>query len=136
MDRKADGSPLRNIIAATVMGAALAGGGYFFRRNSIDAPAPVEATPSAPAVVTSTVMPDITLRRTDLIRLSAEAADASSGGPAVEDMLEGRRFIIRVPFSCGDITGEEERAYGARYTVEDRTLRIRVLQQDLSLIHI
>jgi len=121
---------LRNIIAATVIGAALAGGGYLFGRNSIDAPAPVEAPRSAPAVVTSAVIPDITLRRTDLIRLSAEAADASSGGPAVEDMLDGRRFVIRIPFGCGDITGDEERAYGARYTVEDRTLRIRVLPQD------
>lgn len=132
MDRDANGSRLRNIIAATVIGAALAGGGYLVGRDREPPPAPV-AVPAAPPSVTPEVPDapvDITLQRADLIRLASAAADASSGGPAVKEMLEGKRFVIRIPFGCGTVNSEEERAFNARYTAEDRTLRISVQPKD------
>lgn len=132
MDRDANGSRLRNIFAATVIGAALAGGGYLIGRNNHLPPAPVPI-PAAPSPVTPIVPAppiDITLQRADLIRLASAAADAASGGPAVKEMLEGKRFVIRIPFGCGTFDSEEERAFNARYTAEDRTLRIRVQPKD------
>lgn len=132
MDRDANRSRLRNIIAASVIGAALAGGGYLVGRNSVGTPVPV-AVPTAPPPVTPEVSDpplDITLQRGSLIRLAAAAADAASGGPEVEEMLEGKRFVIRIPFGCGTFDSEEERAFNARYDSEDRTLRISVQPKD------
>lgn len=132
MDRDANGSRLRNIVAATVIGAALAGGGYLVGRDNYPLPAPVPI-PAAPSPVTPIVPDtpiDVTLRRADLIRLAAAAADAASGGPEVEEMLAGKRFVIRIPFGCGTFDSEEERAFNARYDAEDGTLRISVQPKD------
>lgn len=54
MQRDANGSGLRNIIAATVIGAALAGGGYLIGRDREPPPVPV-AVPAAPSSVTPEV---------------------------------------------------------------------------------
>jgi len=132
MDRDANGSRLRNIIAATVIGAALVGGGYLVGRDRDQTTVPV-AVPAAPSPVTPEVSDapvDIILQRADLIRLASAAADASSGGPAVEEMREGERFVIRIPFGCGSLDSADERAFSARYTAEDRTLRISVQPKD------
>jgi len=72
--------------------------------------------------------------RADLIRLAAAAADASSGGPAVEEMLEGKRFAIRIPFGCGTVDSEEKRAFNARFAADDRTLRLSVQPKDWTVI--
>ena len=132
MDRDANGSRLRNIVAATVIGAALAGGGYLVGRDSDPPsdPVPIPAVPSPATPIVPVAPVDIMLQRADLIRLAAAAADASSGGPAVEEMFEGERFVIRIAFGCGTFDSEEERAFNARYTAEDRTLRIKVQLKD------
>lgn len=132
MDRDANGSRLKNIIAATVIGAALAAGGYLAGRDAAapPAPMPVQPTPVAPVAVAPRVPEEITLQRADLIRLAAAAADESAGGPVVDDTLEGKRFVIRIPFGCGGLSSDEKRAYGARYTPDDRTLRIGVEHED------
>lgn len=132
MDRDANGSRLRNIIAATVIGAALAGGGYLIGRNNDPPPAPVQirAAPSPVTPVVPSAPIDVTLQRADLIRLAAAAADASSGGPSIEEMLEGKRFVIRIPFGCGELSNEKKRAFGARFTADDQTLRISVQPED------
>ncbi len=138
MDREANSSRVRNIIAATVIAVALAGGGYLVGRGSAESqepvPVPVVAAPPAapPKIIPSPT--DITLQRADLIRLAAAAADASTGGPAVEKMLEGTRFIIRIPFGCGNVDSEEKRAFNARYTADDGTLRISVQPADWTQI--
>jgi len=82
--------------------------------------------PVEPAEVAPVVVPEVTLQRADLIRLAAAAADAAAGGPEVNDALEGKRFVIRIPFGCGGLGTAEQGAYGARYTAEERTLRISV----------
>jgi len=132
MGHDANSSRLRNIIAATVIGAALAGGGYFAGKDAAapSAPVPVQPAPAAPIVVAPVVPPEITLQRADLIRLAAAAANEFAGGPMVEDTLEGKRFVIRIPFGCGGLGSDEKRAYGARYTPDDRTLRISVAPED------
>ena len=132
MDRDDNGSRWRNIFAATVIGAALAGGGYLLGRDSDPPPdpVPIRAAPSPATPIVPVAPIDITLQRADLIRLAAAAADASTGGPAVEEMLEGERFVIRIPFGCGTLKSEEERAFNARYTAEDQTLRISVQPKD------
>lgn len=129
MDRKADGSPLRNIIALSVIAAASGGAGFVAGRNSIDFPVSAVATePAAPPPLAPTVS-EITLGRVDIIRLADMAADAASGGSAVENMMDGRRFVIRIPFGCGQLTdGRIDK--GETYTVEDETLRVRILPQD------
>lgn len=129
MDRKANGSPLRNIIAGMVIAAASAGAGFVAGRDSVRLPVPVVATePAAPALPAPEVV-ETTLGRVDIIRLANVSADAASGGPAVEDTLEGRRFVVRIPFGCGPLThgGPDQ---GATYAVEDETLRVRILPQD------
>lgn len=131
MDRKANGSPLRNIIAGTVIAAAGAGAGYLAGRESVPPPGSVIATEpaTAPLPAPEPAVPDVALDRADIIQLGNWAADAASGGPAVEHMLEGRRFVVRIPFGCGATAGSE-RDQGARYSVEEQTLRVRVLPQD------
>lgn len=132
MDRDANGSRLRNIIAATVIGAALAWGGYLIGRNDRPPPAPRQAqAPSSPVAPVDPLPPiDVTLQRADLIRLAAAAADAASGGPPIENMLEGKRFVVRIPFGCGDLGTQDERAFGARFNAADQTLRIKVQPED------
>lgn len=129
MDRKANGSPVRNIIAATVIAAASAGAGFVAGRDSVRQPAPVVVTEPAAPAVPATKVAEVTLGRADIIRLAGVAADASSGGPAVEEMMDGRRFVIRIPFGCGQLKdGGLDKS--AIYSVEDETLRVRILPQD------
>ena len=115
-----------------MIGAALAGGGYLIGSGRDQPPAPVavptKPSPVAPEVPDTPV--DITLQRADLVRLASAAADASSGGPAVEEMLEGKRFVIRIPFGCAIGGSEEVRAFNARLAADDRTLRISVQPKD------
>ena len=131
MDRKANGSPLRNIIAATIIAVASAGGGYLVGKDRAPSSAPVVApeTEAPPAPAPSVA--EITLARADIIRLANGAADAASGGPAVEDMMDGRRFVLRIPFGCAPLT-DREVDQGAGYAVADQTLRVRVLPEDWS----
>lgn len=130
MDRKANGSPLRVIIAVAVLAAASAGMGYIAGRVSIDPETPaVRSEPTAPPSLPEPILPEVTLGRSDIIDLANSAADAVSGGPAVHDMMEGQRFILRIPFGCGQSAPDEgERA--ASYTVRDETVRVRVLPED------
>ena len=132
MDRDAKGSHLRNIIAACVIGVALAGGGYLIGRHQESQRLPVSApAPSSSVTPKATEVPaDITLERADVIRIASAAANAASGGPAVDDMLEGKRFVIRIPFGCGTFNSDEERSFNARFAAEDRTLRISVQPQN------
>ncbi len=128
MDRKANRSPLRYIIAVAVVAAASAGAGFIAGKNSVSVPASIVATepsvpPSPPPIVA-----DDTLGRADIIRLADMTADAASGGPAIEDPMDGRRFAIRIAFGCR--LAEGGRDEGAAYTREDETLRVRVLPQD------
>lgn len=129
MDRKANGSPLRNIIAVTVIAAASVGAGFLAGRDSVPPPPPVTASKPEAAPPPSPVVADAALDRADIIRLANSAADAASGGPAVEDMFDGRRFVVRIPFGCGWRPGSEPDR-GASYIIEDETLRVRVVPQE------
>lgn len=132
MDRDANGSTLRNFIAAAVVAVGLAGAGYLVGR---DRPKPAEPMPvSPPPAPVETpepvVIPDVTLQRADLLRLGEAAADSASGGPAVQDMLDGKRFTIRIPFGCGDLDADATGAFGAHYDADEGTLRVKVQPQD------
>lgn len=129
MDRKANGSPLRNIIAGTVIAAASAGAGFVAGRDRVRIPAPVVVTEPATPVLPAPKVVEVTLGRADILRLASLAADAASGGSAVDDMMDGRRFVIRIPFGCGQLT-DDGRDMGAAYSVEDETLRVRIQPQD------
>lgn len=129
MDRKANGSPLRSIIAATVVAVASAGAGFVAGRDSVRLPVPVVVTEPATPAPPAPKVAEVTLGRADIIRLASLAADAASGGSAVEDMMDGRRFVIRIPFGCGLLTdGGLDK--GATYTIEDETLRVRIQPKD------
>jgi hypothetical protein len=112
-----------------VVAAASAGAGFLAGKDSVPLPAPVVATePEAPPKTAPTVA-EVTLARADIIRLANGAADAASGGLAVEDMMDGRRFVIRIPFGCGPLT-DRDVDQGASFAVEDQTLRVRVLPEN------
>ena len=129
MDRKANGSPSRNIIAAAVIAAAAGGAGFMIGKQDVPNPAPINEIEVSPPEAPVPTVADVALERGDIIRLANEAADAASGGPAVQDPLEGRRFILRIPFGCFGPTSDSA-AQNANYTVEDQVLRVRVLAQD------
>ena len=132
MDRKANGSPLRNIIAAAVVVAAGAGAGFIAGRDSVRMPEPIVVTQPAapvPVAVPETPMAEVTLGRADILRMASLAADAASGGTPVEDTMDGRRFMIRIPFGCGP-KSNDNRDRSATYTVADETLRVRIQPQD------
>ena len=132
MDRKANGSPLRNIIATSIVVAAGAGAGFIAGRDSVRRPGPIVVTqPVAPAPVAAPepTVAEVTLGRADILRMATLAADAASGGTPVEDTMDGRRFVIRIPFGCGPTTGDD-RDRSATYTVADETLRVRIEPQD------
>lgn len=64
-------------------------------------PAPAPAEPKAPAPAPPLAPP--TLSRAELLRVVAEAADASAAGAAYPNAareLDGRRFVLRLPFGC------------------------------------
>lgn len=117
-------------MAAGVIAAALAGGGYLAGRDSVRIPPP--PAPEAPAPVPQSnpaVMPDILLQRADLIGLASAAADAAAGGPSVRDHLAGRRFVVCLPFGCAGPTEDAEMPFGWSYDAEEQTLRVRITPQ-------
>lgn len=130
MNHKADGSSMRNILAAMVVAMAAGGAGYVLGRSETPTQSPqppeIEVTPVEPAVP---VVSNVTLGRADIIRLANEAADAASGGPSIADLLDGRRFLVRIPFGC-EATDPKMAGNGATYSVDERALRVRVQPQD------
>lgn len=129
MDRDANSSKLRNIIASAVIAAAAGAGGYMIGKGNAPAAAPatkIEVEPAAPA---APAMVDVALDRADIIRLANEAADAASGGPAIVDRLEGRRFTIRIPIGCG-ANAPGSATSPASYSIENDVLRITIQPQD------
>ena len=132
MDRKANGSPSRNIIAAAVIVAAGTGAGFLAGRDSVRLPEPIVATrPAAPVAVAvpEPTVAEVTLGRADILRMASLAADAASGEAPVADTMDGRRFVIRIPFGCGPTTAAA-RDRSATYTVAGETLRVRIQPQD------
>lgn len=132
MDRKANGSSLRNIIAAAVVVTAVAGAGFIAGRDSVRLPEPIVVTqPAAPVsvAVPEPTVAEVTLGRADILRMASLAADAASGGAPVADTMDGRRFVIRIPFGCG-LKFKDNGSRSAAYTVADETLRVRIQPQD------
>lgn len=134
MDRKANGSPLRNIIAAMVIAAASAGAGYLAGKDSVSSRVPditnkPQSSPLQAPPLPAPTLAEVTLGRADIIGLGNAAADAASGGPAVGDMMDGRRFVIRIPLGCGPIANQDV-DQDTSYQINDRTLRVRVLPKD------
>ena len=129
MDRDANSSKLRNIIAAGVIAVAVGAGGYLVGKGESPVTAPaakIEVEPAEPAVP---AVVDVALGRADIIRLANEAADAASGGPAIVDSLDGRRFAIRIPIGCGG-PAQGGSTGPASYAVDDGVLRITIQPQD------
>jgi len=121
------------VIAAGLAAAILVGGaGFLLGRETApqpEAPAPVAPTP-APAPPPKPVAEKL-LRRSDLIALGREMADAwSTQGtpPADFYQMAGRRFELVLPFGCGGPAGpDERRAMQWSYDAEQQRLRVSVV---------
>lgn len=128
MDGSPKGSAFRNWLAASVLGAALAGGGYLVGLDSRPvpvAPPKEQGIPEEPAPE----LPVAVLGRAGLLQIANAAADRFSGGRNEAQAMAGRRFEIRLPFGCGP-AGQSDRSSGWTYNEESGTLRISVTPND------
>jgi len=121
----------RLALAGGLAAALLVGTGGFLLGRATTERTPVPAGPPpavAPAPKIETDTPRGVLGRADLIRLAASVADASAGGgePQIGD-VDGRRFVLRLPFGCGGPAGADSNAAMRwRYDADANALRLHV----------
>lgn len=121
----------RLALAGGIAAAIVLGGGGFLMGRATTERTELVVSPLPTAVPTASPTPVArgALRRTDLIALANDAADALAAGNAPGDSITeatGRRFEIRLPFGCEGPAGEASTAAMRwRYDVDERTLRIQ-----------
>lgn len=126
----------RLVLAGGLAAAIVVGGaGFLLGRGTTERTQVVVAPPAAEPASKPVSVPEPSalagpLGRSDLINLTAAAADATAAGrPLGADVAQaaGRRFELRLPFGCSGPAAENSgAAMRWRYDAEDQALRFHV----------